>query len=45
MPFEWKSIQNIKWNQDGLIDEIIQYLKDGKLPQRIENKYIKKWSV
>ena len=40
---EWKSIQNLKWDQDGLIDEIKQYLKTGKLPQRIQEKYIKTW--
>ena len=43
MPLEWKSIQNIKWNQDGLINEIKQYLKTDTMSSRIEDTYIKKW--
>ena len=39
----WKSIQNLKWNQDNLINEIKRYLKEGKLPSRIESTYIKTW--
>lgn len=38
MTIQWKSIQNIKWNQDGLIHEVKQ-----KLPSRIEGTYIKTW--
>ena len=39
IPVEWKSIQNLKWSQDGLINEIKKYLKEGKLPQRIEEEH------
>ena len=43
MPVKWKSLQNLKLNQPGIIDEIKSYLKTGDVPKRIEGNYMKTW--
>ena len=41
MTIRWKSIINIKWNEE-LIEEIKEYLKNETLPKRLDS-YHKKW--
>jgi transposase InsO family protein len=42
MGIKWRGIQNIRWNKE-LIEEVKEYLKDGSIPKRVEDNYMRSW--